>query len=93
MVCIIKHIPHSDNAATCYTKPLDSLKNWNDHFFWVDDFDCPASFSWHIAKNVTWDPAPVVADFNAQDYTTLVAHPVPRSIPVLGWTEPLLPFG
>ncbi|GJW57450.1 hypothetical protein Tco_0104181 [Tanacetum coccineum] len=66
-----------DYPATCYTKPLDSLKNWNDHFFWVDDFACPASFPWHTSKNVTRDPAPVAADFNAQDYTTLVAHPSP----------------
>ncbi|GKB57225.1 hypothetical protein Tco_0913411 [Tanacetum coccineum] len=67
----------SDNAATCYTKPLDSLKNWNNHFFWVDDFACHASFPWHTAKNVTRDPTPVAADFNAQDYATLVAHPSP----------------
>ncbi|GKA46683.1 hypothetical protein Tco_0739566 [Tanacetum coccineum] len=66
-----------DNAPVCYTKPLDSLKNWNDHFFWVDDFACPASFPWHTAKNVTSDPAPVAANFNAQDYATLVAHPFP----------------
>ncbi|GKB49620.1 hypothetical protein Tco_0900373, partial [Tanacetum coccineum] len=65
----------SDNAPICYTKPLDSLKNWNNHFFWVDDFACPASFSWHTAKHVTRDPDPVAADFNAQDYATLVAHP------------------
>ncbi|GKE77841.1 hypothetical protein Tco_1543961, partial [Tanacetum coccineum] len=67
----------SDNAPVCYTKSLDSLKNWNDHFFWMDDFACPASFSWHTAKNVTRDPAQVAADFNAQDYATLVAHPSP----------------
>ncbi|GJU23472.1 hypothetical protein Tco_1156814 [Tanacetum coccineum] len=67
----------SDNAATCYTKPLDSLKNWNDHFFWVDDFACPAPFPWHTAKNVTRAHAPIAADFNAQDYATLVAHPSP----------------
>ncbi|GJW44090.1 hypothetical protein Tco_0072889 [Tanacetum coccineum] len=65
----------SDNASVCYTKPLDSLKNWNNHFFWVDDFACPASFSWHTAKHVTRDPNPEVANFNAQDYATLVAHP------------------
>ncbi|GJR69073.1 hypothetical protein Tco_0015138 [Tanacetum coccineum] len=47
----------------------------NDHFFWVDDFACPAYFPWHTAKNVTRDPAPAAADFNAQDYATLVAHP------------------
>nr|GEU58358.1 hypothetical protein [Tanacetum cinerariifolium] len=66
---------HSDNAPVCYTKPLDSLKNWNNHFFWVDDFVCPASFPWHTAKHVTRDPDPAAADFNAQDYTTLVAYP------------------
>nr|GEY54645.1 hypothetical protein [Tanacetum cinerariifolium] len=49
----------------------------NDNFFWVDDFACPARFSWYTAKNVTRDPAPVAANFNAQDYATLVAHPSP----------------
>ncbi|GKE37650.1 hypothetical protein Tco_1461055, partial [Tanacetum coccineum] len=67
----------SDNAPVCYTKPLDSLKNWNNHFFWVDDFACPVFFPWHTAKNITRDPAPAVADFNAQDYATLVGHPSP----------------
>nr|GEW38118.1 hypothetical protein [Tanacetum cinerariifolium] len=47
----------------------------NNRFFWVDDFACLASFLWHTAKHVIRDPAPVVADFNAQDYATLVAHP------------------
>nr|GEW11750.1 hypothetical protein [Tanacetum cinerariifolium] len=65
---------HSENAPVCYTKPLDSLKNWNGHFFWVDSFACPALFPWHIGKNVTRDPVPVATDFNAQDYTTLVAY-------------------
>nr|GEW85316.1 hypothetical protein [Tanacetum cinerariifolium] len=70
----------SDNAFVCYTKPLDSLKNSNGHFFWVNEFACPASFSWHTAKHVTRDPAPVAADFNAQDYATLVAHPSPTEM-------------
>nr|GFD25642.1 hypothetical protein [Tanacetum cinerariifolium] len=47
----------------------------NDHFFWVDDFACPASFPWHTGKYVTRDPDPVAVDFNEQDYATLVAHP------------------
>nr|GEZ98508.1 hypothetical protein [Tanacetum cinerariifolium] len=25
------------NTPQCYTKPLDSLKNWNNRFFWVDE--------------------------------------------------------
>nr|GEV01206.1 hypothetical protein [Tanacetum cinerariifolium] len=65
----------SDNALVCYTKPLDFFKNWNNHLFWVDDFACPASFSWQTAKHVTRDPDPVANDFNAQAYATLVAHP------------------
>nr|GEV27092.1 retrotransposon Gag domain, retroviral aspartyl protease [Tanacetum cinerariifolium] len=64
-----------DNALVCYTKPFDSFENWNNHFIWVDDFACPAFFPWHTAKHVTRDPDQVVADFNAQDYATLVAHP------------------
>ncbi|GJV49626.1 hypothetical protein Tco_1439838 [Tanacetum coccineum] len=68
-------IKRTDKSPVCYTKPLDSLKNWNDHFFWVDEFACPARFLWHTAKNVTRDPTPVADDFNAQDYATLVAHP------------------
>ncbi|GJT55744.1 hypothetical protein Tco_0990798 [Tanacetum coccineum] len=43
----------------------------------VDDFACPALFLWHTAKNMTRDPAPTAADFNAHDYATLVAHPSP----------------
>ncbi|GJR29985.1 hypothetical protein Tco_1106217 [Tanacetum coccineum] len=26
------------NVRACYSKNLDSVKNWNDHFFWVDEF-------------------------------------------------------
>nr|GEX12292.1 hypothetical protein [Tanacetum cinerariifolium] len=59
--------------AVCYTKPLDSLKNWNDHFFWVDAFACPASFPWNTSKGVPKDPFPKSSEFNAEHYATLVA--------------------
>ncbi|GJU68922.1 hypothetical protein Tco_1255181 [Tanacetum coccineum] len=49
----------------------------NDHFFWVDEFACPARFLWHTAKNVTRDPALKATDFSAQDYAILVDHPSP----------------
>ncbi|GJY49848.1 hypothetical protein Tco_0439804 [Tanacetum coccineum] len=75
-----------DSDAVCYTKPLDSLKRWNDHFFLVDSFACPASFSWHTDKNVSRDPFPKSTEFSADDYAVLVAHPAPfRKFP-----EPLL---
>ncbi|GJZ08661.1 hypothetical protein Tco_0542944 [Tanacetum coccineum] len=45
--------------------------------FNVDSFVCPASFPWHIGKNVSRDPFPMSREFNADDYAVLVAHPAP----------------
>ncbi|GKE25110.1 hypothetical protein Tco_1436622 [Tanacetum coccineum] len=66
-----------DSDAVCYTKPLNSLKHWNDHFFWVDSFACLASFLWHTDKNVSRDPFPKSTEFNAEDYVVLVANLTP----------------
>ncbi|GKC82988.1 hypothetical protein Tco_1138705, partial [Tanacetum coccineum] len=66
-----------DSDAMCYTKPLDSLKRWNGHFFWVDSFACPASFLWHTAKNVSKDLFLKPTEFRADDYAFLAAHPAP----------------
>ncbi|GKD46887.1 hypothetical protein Tco_1271532 [Tanacetum coccineum] len=30
----------------CYSKKFDSLKNWNNRFFWIDASVCPLSVSW-----------------------------------------------
>ncbi|GKA99678.1 hypothetical protein Tco_0827672 [Tanacetum coccineum] len=90
------------NTATCYTKPLDSLKNWNDRFFWVDAFACPASFPWNASTTVSKDPFPKSSQYNAEHYATLVAYPAPfhkigeRDEPklldtIIGRTVPLLP--
>ncbi|GJZ62979.1 hypothetical protein Tco_0619400 [Tanacetum coccineum] len=67
--------PGSD--AACYSKPLDSLKGWNDHFFWVDAFACPAIFPWHTCKSVSNDPFSKSTEFNAEHYASLVAYPAP----------------
>ncbi|GJU75005.1 hypothetical protein Tco_1266410, partial [Tanacetum coccineum] len=40
------------NDAVCCSKPLDSLKNWNDRFSWVDSFACPASFPRSTSKEM-----------------------------------------
>ncbi|GKC95000.1 hypothetical protein Tco_1160442 [Tanacetum coccineum] len=65
------------NDAVCYSKPLDSLKGWNDHFFWVDSFACPISFLWHTSKSVSTNPVPKSSEFNAEHYASLVAYPDP----------------
>ncbi|GJT92415.1 hypothetical protein Tco_1081260 [Tanacetum coccineum] len=54
-----------------------SLKSWNDRFFWVDAFSCPASFPWNSSKSVSKDPFPKSSEFNAEHYATLVAYPAP----------------
>nr|GEZ62306.1 hypothetical protein [Tanacetum cinerariifolium] len=63
--------------AVCYTKPLDSLKGWNDHFFWVDTFACLALFSWHTGKSVSRDGVPKSSKFKAKHHATLVVYPGP----------------
>ncbi|GJY96366.1 hypothetical protein Tco_0513276 [Tanacetum coccineum] len=65
------------NDAVCYTKPLDSLKSWNDRFFWVDAFACLASFPWNTSKSASKDPFPKSSQYNAEHYATLVAYPAP----------------
>ncbi|GJY67189.1 hypothetical protein Tco_0469427 [Tanacetum coccineum] len=65
------------NDDVCYTKPLDSLKSWNDRFFWVDAFACPASFPWNASKSLSKDPFPKSSQYNAEHYATLVAYLAP----------------
>nr|GEU37132.1 putative transposase (putative), gypsy type [Tanacetum cinerariifolium] len=76
----------SDSDVVCYTKPIDSLKHWNGHFFWVDSFACSASFSWHTDNNVPRDPFPKSTEFNMDHYVVLVAH----SDPFWKFLEPFL---
>ncbi|GJY64754.1 hypothetical protein Tco_0466214 [Tanacetum coccineum] len=59
------------------TKPLDSLKSWNDRFFWVDAFACLASFPWNTSKSASKDPFPKSSQYNVEHYATLVAYPAP----------------
>nr|GEU53852.1 hypothetical protein [Tanacetum cinerariifolium] len=63
--------------AVCYTKPLDPLKGWNDHFLWVGTFACPALFPWCTVKSVSRDGILKSSKFNAEHYATLVAYPAP----------------
>ncbi|GKE76544.1 hypothetical protein Tco_1542664 [Tanacetum coccineum] len=44
-------------AAKCYTKPLDSLKNWNNRFFWVDEKVFPTVVDWRISAPKDGMPA------------------------------------
>ncbi|GJU19798.1 reverse transcriptase domain-containing protein [Tanacetum coccineum] len=53
----------------CYTKNLDSLKNWNKHFFCIDASIYPISLSWFDIHSVERDLLPFddVVDLNLID--------------------------
>ncbi|GKC82648.1 hypothetical protein Tco_1138365 [Tanacetum coccineum] len=57
-------VKRSDAAPVCHCKPLDSVKNWNDHFFWVDSTVFPLFVSLKI-KILSKDPAPKLSQYDA----------------------------
>ncbi|GJX52922.1 hypothetical protein Tco_0281291 [Tanacetum coccineum] len=60
------------NTPQCYTKPLDSLKNWNNRFFWVDEKVFPAIMAWRTAA--TKDDKPQANTNSVVDVATLDTH-------------------
>ncbi|GJU70503.1 hypothetical protein Tco_1256762 [Tanacetum coccineum] len=76
------------NPCVCYTKPLYSLKNWNDHFFWIDSTVFPYAISWHTTQSVLKDPSPLPTEYDADICEYLAFNPAPfRKFP-----EPFLCF-
>ncbi|GJW34431.1 gypsy type transposase [Tanacetum coccineum] len=65
----------SENALVCHTKPLDSLKNWNNSFIWVDASVFPSSIPWYTKKILARDPSPTAAEFSAEACDFLATHP------------------
>ncbi|GJR11962.1 hypothetical protein Tco_0794614 [Tanacetum coccineum] len=67
------------NVRACYSKNLDSVKNWNDHFFWVDEFVVPANarFSWFSGSNIVKDRALAPSEYNVEHVNTLIAQASP----------------
>ncbi|GKA75950.1 hypothetical protein Tco_0782328 [Tanacetum coccineum] len=57
------------NTPRCYTKPLDSLKNWNNRFFWVDERIFPIAVEWRT--NAPKDGMPSTDSYSAADVATL----------------------
>ncbi|GKC73792.1 hypothetical protein Tco_1119675 [Tanacetum coccineum] len=57
------------NTPQCYTKPLDSLKNWNNRFFWVDERVFPTIVEWRASAPK--DGLPKVNTYRAEDVEML----------------------
>ncbi|GJR10725.1 hypothetical protein Tco_0793377 [Tanacetum coccineum] len=70
------------NTPQCYTKPLDSLKNWNNRFFWVDEKVFPTVVAWRTAA--TKDDKPKANTYSVVDVATLDTHRRQRTLPDFG---------
>ncbi|GJX08845.1 hypothetical protein Tco_0196777 [Tanacetum coccineum] len=73
------------NVRACYSKNLDSVKNWNGHFFRVDEFVLPANarFSWFSGSNIVKDRAPAPYEYNGSNvnpYCSKAPPPPLRSL-------------
>nr|GEV54550.1 hypothetical protein [Tanacetum cinerariifolium] len=60
------------NTPQCYTKPLDSLKNWNSRFFWVDESVFPTVVDWR--SNAPKDGMPAVGTYYVEAMRALDTH-------------------
>ncbi|GJV67211.1 hypothetical protein Tco_1482720 [Tanacetum coccineum] len=60
------------DTPQCYVKPLDSLKNWNNWFFWVDERVFPTLVAWR--KSALRDNKPTANNYSEADVATLNTH-------------------
>nr|GEV54201.1 hypothetical protein [Tanacetum cinerariifolium] len=63
------------NTPQCYTKPLDSLKNWNNRFFWVDERVFPTVVDWRM--NAPKDGMPAENTYSIEAVRALDTHRTP----------------
>ncbi|GKD79960.1 hypothetical protein Tco_1342581 [Tanacetum coccineum] len=69
-------VKRSDAAPVFHSKPLDSVKNWNDHFFWVDSTVFPLSVSLKC-KILSKDPLPKLSQYDTEACDFLRTHTKP----------------
>ncbi|GJX70094.1 hypothetical protein Tco_0307265 [Tanacetum coccineum] len=67
---------HYDATPVFHSKPLDSVKNWNDHFFWVDSTTFPFSVSLK-SKILSKDPPPKLFQYDTEACDFLRTHTAP----------------
>ncbi|GKC06406.1 hypothetical protein Tco_0998016 [Tanacetum coccineum] len=67
----------SISAPSCLLKPLDSIKNWADHFFWVDSRVFPIPVSLYMGGALEKDPAPHLTARQEQAFQVLSSNKAP----------------
>nr|GEU33597.1 hypothetical protein [Tanacetum cinerariifolium] len=63
------------NTPQCYTKPLDSLKNWTNRFFWVDERVFPTVVDWRTSAPK--DGMPAESTYSVEAVRALDTHRTP----------------
>nr|GFA76063.1 hypothetical protein [Tanacetum cinerariifolium] len=64
-----------ENTPQWYTKPLDSLKNWNNRFFWVDERVFPTVVDWRTSAPK--DRMPAENTYSSEAVRILDTHRTP----------------
>ncbi|GJU98706.1 hypothetical protein Tco_1327977 [Tanacetum coccineum] len=67
----------STSAPSCFPKPPDSIKNWSDHFFWVDSCVFPISVPLYTGDAIEKDSAPHFTSRQEQTVKLLESHKAP----------------
>ncbi|GJR46046.1 hypothetical protein Tco_1314149 [Tanacetum coccineum] len=65
------------SAPSCPSKPPDSIKNWADHFFWVDSRVFPISVPLYTGGVLEKDPAPHLTARQEQAVQVLSSNKAP----------------
>ncbi|GKD74079.1 hypothetical protein Tco_1332361 [Tanacetum coccineum] len=86
------------SAPSCLSKPPDSIKNWADHFFWVDSRVFPISVPLYTRGVLEKDPAPHLTARQEQAVQVISSNKAPfRRYPecflALVGLSPYYPFG
>ncbi|GJT55464.1 hypothetical protein Tco_0990518 [Tanacetum coccineum] len=67
----------STSAPSCFPKPSDSIKNWADHFFWVDSCIFLISVLLYTGGILEKDPAPHLTARQERTVKLLESHKAP----------------
>ncbi|GJY81065.1 hypothetical protein Tco_0493816 [Tanacetum coccineum] len=67
----------STSSPSCFPKPPDSIKNWSDHFFWVDAKVFPIPVSLYVGGVLEKDSAPYLTARQEQTVRLLENNKAP----------------
>ncbi|GJY06888.1 hypothetical protein Tco_0373942 [Tanacetum coccineum] len=67
----------STSAPSCFPKPPNSIKNWADHFFWVDSCIFPISVPLYTGGVLEKDLAPYLIGHQEKTVKLLESHKAP----------------